>query len=196
MTAELVERTRRGDRKAYNRLFALAAERVHLYIRLRLGPKLRRNLDSTDVLQETYAMAHRSFDQFEFEKDGDFARWLCALSENRIRDLAEHYGAQKRRPPRGGVRVSRILDLAKASGVGPATAAGRSESRLKLEAAMMRLEEDQRRGLLYRYFENKTIEQIAQQMGRSPTAARRLLGRAVIELTRELSKSQPLPGHG
>lgn len=37
-TAALVERAKRGDREAYDRLFARAAERTLLSIGIRLGP--------------------------------------------------------------------------------------------------------------------------------------------------------------
>jgi hypothetical protein len=40
-TLELVAAAKGGDREAYDRLFARAAERALLFVRLRMGPRLR-----------------------------------------------------------------------------------------------------------------------------------------------------------
>ena len=75
ITASLVQRARAGDRDAYDHLFALAAERAQLFIRLRLGPRLRGKLDSMDVLQEAYVEASRAFPEFEYRGDGGKVRF-------------------------------------------------------------------------------------------------------------------------
>jgi RNA polymerase sigma-70 factor (ECF subfamily) len=190
LTAHLLDRAKGGDAEAYNRLFALAANRLLLFIRMRLGEALRARLDSMDVLQEAYLEAHRNLGQFEHREDGAFARWLCRIAENRIRGLADHHGAKKRNAPGGTEPASRALEMARNPETGPLTAVARSEGRERLTRAMERLEEDERNVLLLRHFEDRPLEEIAELMGRSPTAVRRLLGRASLRLGEELQRGR------
>lgn len=181
-TAVLVARAKAGDRAAYDGLFALAADRARLFARLRLGRALREKLDVEDVIQEAYLEAHRAFPAFRYQGDGAFTRWLCRIIENRIRGLADHHGAKKRQAPQGFARVSRIEEQVAASRTGPQTAVLRGERRERLVAAMDRLEEAEREALLLRFFQDRTIDEIAHVLGKSPSAARRLLGRATLRL--------------
>ena len=178
-TARLLQRARDGDRAAYDRLFALAADRLLLYVRLRLGKGLRDRLESMDVVQEAYLEAWKDLATFEPRDDGAFARWLCRVAENRLRGLADHHGAQKRQA-RDVEDVRRTLP-------GPATSAARRETRVRVEAALDRLEPDEREVLLLRHFQGLTIDEAAVVLGRSATAVRRLLGRAARRLGEELA---------
>ncbi len=168
-----------------DRLFEGAAERVHLFIRMRLGDGLRRDHDSLDVLQEAYAQALRSMGDFEPRGEGAFATWLCRIAENRIHDLADRRQAAKRRAPGHEVPISAILERARAS-AGPATAAARRERNERLEGSIARLPEDERAAVLQRWFEDRTVDEIAARLGRSPSAVRRLLGRAIAAIGEEL----------
>lgn len=178
ITANLLDRAKSGDRDAYDTLFALAADRLLLFIRLRLGAALRAKLDSMDVLQEAYLEAHRALPSFELSEDGAFARWLCRISENKIRGLADYHGAKKRQEPQADRHVSDVL----AAQTGPVTVAARKEGRIRLEKAIDKMESEEREALLLRYFEDLTVDQIGETMGRSPTSVRRLLGRATVRL--------------
>lgn len=177
-TAVLVQRARGGDREAYDALFALAADRARLFVRLRLGPALRAKVDVDDVLQEAYLEAHRSFERFRYHGDGAFSRWLCRIIENRIRGLADHHGAVKRKPPGALARVSRIEQRVAAARTGPQTAALRGERSALLVQAMDALADEEREVLLLRFFQDRSLDDIAHTTGRSPTAVRRLLGKA------------------
>ncbi len=95
ITRTLCVQARAGDQKAYEQLFALHADRALLFVRARLGPRLREKVESMDVLQEAYLAAHRDFAKFEYTDDGAFLRWICRIIENRICDLGDYFGAQK-----------------------------------------------------------------------------------------------------
>jgi RNA polymerase sigma-70 factor, ECF subfamily len=181
ITRKLVAAAKSGDRQAYDLLFAQAAERALVYIRLRLGPVMREQVDSLDVLQDAYLEAHRGFDSFEFRGDGSFARWLCRIIENRIRGLADHHGARKRRAEGVKLPVSDLVELAR-SRTGPATAAMQREERKEIGLAIGRLEEEERHAVLLRFFSDFSIEEVATSLGRSPTATRRVLARATLHL--------------
>lgn len=177
-TRDLAARARDGDRAAFDRLFAGAADRLHLFVRARLGAALRARLEPWDVVQETYVDALAAFERFEPRGEGSFVRWLCCLAESRIRALADHHGALKRRPPGERVQLSEVLERARTSGTGPVTAADRAATRVRVERSLEALPDDERLALLLRHFQGRTIDEVAAHLGRSATSVRRLLARA------------------
>lgn len=181
-TMGLLARARAGDRAAYDELFSRVAERVLFFLRLRLGPALGGKIEPIDLLQETYAEAHRAFPNFEYAGEGSFVRWLCRIGENQIREAADHFAAAKRRPPGEALAVTRVLERVRATATGPGTAFAREESRQLLAQAILALGEEEREAILLRFFQDRTIDEIAGTLGRSPTAVRRLLGRAAASL--------------
>ncbi len=172
-TRTLWQQARDGDREAYDRLFALHADRCLMFIRARLGARMRASVESRDVLQDAYLAAHRDFDTFQYTDEGAFTRWLCRIIENRIRDFGDYLAARKRRataPPEPEPPT------------GPATAAGRAESREALLRGLDSLGEEHRSVLLLRYFEGLGAEEAARRMGRSAGAIRKLTARALVAL--------------
>lgn len=188
-TACLVAAARSGDQDAYDRLFALAAPRVRTFIHLRLGPALRAKVTPDDVLQDAYLAAHEAFGGFRYRGDGTFTRWLCRIVENRLRGLADHFGAKKRRAPEALERVSRIEERVVAAQTGPQTAVLRNEANTRLVNAIERLDSAEQDVLLLRFFQDRTLDDIAHLLGKSPTATRRLLGRATRHLGNLLAET-------
>jgi RNA polymerase sigma-70 factor (ECF subfamily) len=176
ITQILCARARAGDREAYDHLFRLHQDRALLFIRARLGPKLREQLESQDVLQEAYLAAHQGFAGFEYTDEGAFTRWLCRIIENRIRDLGDHFAARKRRP----------VALPQPAPTGPITALDRAEHREKVVRALDGLNDDHRQVLLLRFFEGLSAEEVGERMGRSAGAVRKLTARALTELGKHL----------
>lgn len=179
-------RAQAGDKEAYDQLFALAAPRLQLFIRVRLGKKLREKLDSLDVLHEAYIEADKALHRFVCRDEKSFGRWLCCIAENKIRGLLDHYQAKKRTIPGGrSVPVSHVLEQAK-SGVGPLSAAAANETRDALEEALEKLDDELKSITLLRHFQGLTISEISELTSQSKTQVRRLIGRAQLELGRLL----------
>lgn len=185
----LLQGAKDGDRDARDRLFARAAERVLLYARMRLGAALRARVDAMDVLQETFLHAHRDWDRFQpndDDVDRGLAQWLCAIAENRIRDLADWHGAKKRNVGREVRDVTVVLRDLQRSGHGPATSMVRRDERNRVSDAVDTLADEDREVLLLRHFEGLTLDTIAERTGRSASSVRRALGRAVQQLGQQL----------
>lgn len=187
LTADLVAAARGGDQAAYEQLFDHLADRLLLFIRLRLGARLGREHDAWDVLQETYVEAHRSFASFRPEGPQAFTRWLYGVADHRLRDLAKRAGARKRQPDQPLIRDSRALANARARQTGPSTACERSDAHSRLAEAMLELAEDERDVLLRRYFQEQTLDAIAEARGCSEASVRRLLGAARVRLGQRLN---------
>jgi len=182
-TALLVSRAQEGDKAAAGRLLQRAMGRVRLFVRLRLGPRLRTQAETDDVLQDACLEALRALPGYRYRGEGSFTRWLCQIVENRLRGLADHHGAQKRTPP--GQRES-LTGLPLHGHAGPETEAHQREDTQALLGAVDALEDGQREVLLLRFFQGRTIEDVAGLTGRSPTSVRRLLGSACLALGRRL----------
>ena len=186
----LIAKARAGQRDAADQLFARAADRVLLYVRMRLGTALRARVDAMDVLQETFLHAQRAWPRFELPERADAERalvhWLCAIAENRIRDLAAWHGAARRAVAREQREVTAVLREVQRSGHGPATSLVRRDERDRLADAVDQLPDEDREVLLLRHFEGLTVDAIADRTGRSESSVRRALGRAVARLGRQL----------
>jgi len=181
-TDDLVARARAGELDAYDQLFARLAERLLLYICLRMSHQLLAKAEPMDVLQEAYAQAHRDFAGFVPQGPNAFSGWVYRIVDNCLRDLARQQGAQKRQAAGGEVRVSGVWEILADSETGPATAAGRDEHHRQLSAAMDLLETDEREAILLRHFRERSLADVAEALGISETSARRLLDRARIKL--------------
>lgn len=96
VTSDLLRRAKKGDREALNDLCARYGERLRTVVRLRLGIRLRSKLESCDVVQDALMKALPGIQDAHFTTSGAFFHWLTAIVENHIRDLADHYAADKR----------------------------------------------------------------------------------------------------
>ncbi len=169
-------------------MFARAMPRLRCFVRCRLGGELAARFEVDDVIQETFLAAHAAFAEFEPHGVGAFAAWLCRIAENRLRALAEHHRAAKRREPGVDQRITLALARIGDDGPGPATKAEHVEDFEELSAAIAGLESDAREVLLMRYFTGETIEAIATATKRSESAVRRLLGRSTRIVGAQLAK--------
>lgn len=95
-TISLLRLAQNGDRHAVNDLYARFGPRLETVVRMRLGPRLRKKLETCDIVQDALLAALPHVERAEFESGGAFFHWLTKLVENRIRDMADHFGAQKR----------------------------------------------------------------------------------------------------
>ena len=181
-TEELTLGARGGDDQAYEALFARVADRLLLYVRLRLGPQLAASLEPMDVVQDTYLAALRAFDGFEPREKGAFSRWLFRIADNRLRDAAARLGAKKRQALQQAVRGSSVLARLHADEASPATESERREQLRGLNQALSRLAEDERQAVLLRHFHQETYVGISEQLGVSEPTARRLVARAHARL--------------
>jgi RNA polymerase sigma-70 factor (ECF subfamily) len=185
-TDELTLGARGGDGEAYEALFARVADRLVLYVRLRLGPQLAASLEPMDVVQDTYLAALRSFEGFEPREDGTFSRWLFRIADNRLRDAAKRLGAQKRQAHQRAVRGSSVLARLRTEEASPATESERRERARALNAALGSLPEEERQAVLLRHFHQETFSGIGEQLGVSEPTARRLVVRAYARLGKTL----------
>lgn len=89
-----MRKAREGDQKALDILLARYQPRVMSVVRKRLGPALRSQVESRDVMQDVMVDVLRSIQDFVPKSEGAFYRWISRVVENRLRSSARQ---QRRR---------------------------------------------------------------------------------------------------
>ncbi|MEM7312951.1 MAG: sigma-70 family RNA polymerase sigma factor [Planctomycetota bacterium] len=181
-----------GDENALGLLLFRMQPTLLASIRPQLGHKLKRVANEDDVLQETYRRAFTDFSKADFIRDDSaaiepFVRWLQQIAANSARQAGREANAQKR----GGdfQRIESLpdafrdkaRDLLTELSTGDATVsqfAARAEAGEALRIAIAGLPADQQRVIRLRYFEQCSVEQMAEKLDRSTGSIRGLLDRA------------------
>lgn len=165
-----------GDDRSRGELLERLRPRLVLWVTTRLGAGLRAKVEPEDVVQEILLSVHKSLGGFSGDDDKAFLRWLFTVAENRIRDLADHFGALKRQTP----------EPLSPHQTGPQTAAVRNEMAVKVREALTHLSESHQQVIQMRRFEELEIPEIAAKLEKSENAVRILYCRAIAALREQL----------
>lgn len=180
---ELVRRAQTGDRRAFDELAGSVNDVLLANIRRRLGPELREKLDAEDVLQETLLRAFRCIEEFQWEGEKSFERWLGGIATNFILHSARRYGLRKH---------LRIVRDPEAKGVSPSRHQRREERLSRLVRSIDELNPEYRQVVRLSRLEGLKIEEIAERMGRSTGSVRNLLFRAMKQLRESFGDTESL----
>jgi RNA polymerase sigma-70 factor (ECF subfamily) len=189
-TRQLVALAKEGDESAVDQLCRVYAERVQWIVRLRMGKELRRKLDSMDVVQEALIHALGGMADFTYENEGDFVRWLSkiavnALHDNRDRLYAEKRDIRKEIPLSSGGRKtdSRFSGVpGPVATTTPSAIMSRREDLTRLDKAMDALTPHYKEVIVLTKIEGLGYQQIADRLGKSSEATRKLVSRAMTAL--------------
>jgi RNA polymerase sigma-70 factor (ECF subfamily) len=184
----LFRRARERSDEAVNELFDRYGERLHALVRLRLGARLRRHLDSRDIVQNTMLKAFQSIDRFEGSASTPLMAWLGRIAENEIRDQADFYERQKRRPDLE-TPLDDKLDALRAEVTSAVSRLHVKEQMDRIERAFESLEPAHREVILLRSFEELSFGEIGERLQRSAEASRKLYTRAMASLALFMSGS-------
>jgi RNA polymerase sigma-70 factor, ECF subfamily len=157
---------------------------LRLLARLQLDPRLRGQLDPSDIVQQTLLRAHERFDQFRGQTDDELRAWLRAILARNLVDAARKFGRQK------GDRAqsleaaleqssARLEALLASEDSSPSQRAARAERLLELSEGLARLPEDQRMAVELRFLHGLAVPDVAIQMGRSTVSVTGLLYRGM-----------------
>jgi RNA polymerase sigma-70 factor (ECF subfamily) len=145
-------------------------------------------------VQDTFLEAHRDFAEFRGRTEVELLAWLRRLLLNNMANFARTYRQTAKRQLDREVRLSGSEfgghSLLPADDPSPSARARGTEDATALNEALARLPEDYRQVLSFRYVEGLTFDQIAERMGRSPAALRKLWARAVDRMQAEM-ESRP-----
>jgi len=181
MTDSVVDAARRGDEAAWRVLYEDLAPAVGGYFRA------RRMTDPEDLVSEVFMDMARRIGSFEGSMEG-FRGWAFAIAHSRYVDAVR---ALERRPVEP---IDGMTDPVGSTNVeGEVLAALQRDTLL---AAADALSPGQRSVLLLRVFGDLSVAETAKALGKTPTAVKVTLHRAVKGLERELTGHRPFPGPG
>jgi RNA polymerase sigma-70 factor (ECF subfamily) len=195
-TNELIARARQGDVEALGQLLEACRPDLHDLAERQLHRRLTNRVDASDIIQQTFLEAHRRFTQFRGQQEAEWVGWLRGILEHKVLvAIRDHMLLQKR-----DVRRERSLDDSRggeaalkqqlaAGNSTPSQRAIRLEEACRLTRALATLPEDQRNAVRLRHLEGWALDEIAQQLGRTPTATAGLIKRGMRALRQQLRKS-------
>ncbi len=166
---ELVAAVLRKDRKATAAFVASYTDVLYAYVRQRLAP--RTDLVD-DLVQDVFVGALRGLHRFAGQSS--LRAWLLGIARHKVED---YYRAQLR-------RVGSLSDLDDDSALTPA-ASPRLDERIdrqkqsdKTRRILAQLPEPYSLALLWRYWEKRSVREMASQTEKTEKAMERLLARA------------------
>lgn len=159
------------DPARFAELYENNFDRVYAFI----ARRVRDRNEAEDLTSEVFHQALASLRQFEW-RGAPFAAWLFRIASNAIIDRAKRAAKEQEIPenfePPAGAGPSEIEEI---------------EQRARLFQLVDRLPVDQRRVIGMRFAEEKSIREIASELGRSEGAVKQLQFRALQTLRAQLS---------
>ncbi len=190
-TQELVALAKDGDHSALNHLYRIYAERVRWMVRFRMNKELRSKLESMDIVQDTLIHALNGLDGFTYNNEGDFVRWLSKIAENELRGNLRKLHADKR-DIRKNVRLNdnRQTTGSRFTGVPapvnadtPSVILSKRDELARLEKAIDTLKPEYRQVIILTKIDGLSYNEMGKRLGKSDEAIRKLVSRAMAELT-------------
>jgi len=169
----LVEAAQKDPRR-FGDLYEIHFERVYAFI----ARRVRHRESAEDLTSDVFQKALANLQSFEW-RGVPFAAWLLRIAANAIAD----------RSKRGGMELS--ADDPQEIGTKPRME--EAEDGARLFRLVNALAEDQRKVVVMRFAEEKTIREIAQQLGRSEGAVKQLQFRGLQNLRAKLESSKGAP---
>jgi RNA polymerase sigma-70 factor (ECF subfamily) len=156
---------------------------------LRMDPRLRARLGASDVLQDAYVEVSRRIASYLEDPRMPFFLWLRFITGERLLTAhRKHLLASRRDARRESSRPvdeptsDAMADHVAAGGTTPTEGAARSEVRARVLEALDGMDENDRRVLALRHFEELTTSEAARELGITEAAASKRYLRALRRL--------------
>lgn len=198
-TNHLLEQVSRGDREAFDRLFARHRAFLRQIVEFRMDRNLRQRVDASDLVQEAHMEAARRLDQYLADPPMSFKLWVRQIAFDRVlMARRKHVEAGKRAvgreyaiPDETSVQlVNRLF----AAGPSPSQMVLQGELSARVRSALAKLSEADREVLVMRHLEGLSNREIAEAMGIELAAVSKRHGRALLRLRAMLNTSDDASG--
>jgi len=188
---ELINRARNGDSAALGELLEKHRDVLRMLAERDLGDRLRQRVDASDIVQQTFLIAHRCFEQFRGESDPELTAWLRQILNQNVQEaVRRHIHAQHR-------TITQEVSLQSAgttslpfdpagSDPSPSHLVARREVTSELLVALESLPDDQRQAVRLKHLDGWSVAEISAALGKTETAVAGLLRRGVVALRQKL----------
>lgn len=186
---ELLELAKQGDKGALGELLIRYRPYLRILAQRHMDGAIRERIDPSDVVQQTSLEAHRGIQRFRGDSEGEWVAWVRKILENNAAQaIRRHLLTQKRSARRevhldeSNSAVHSVKGGLRSREVSPSRRALNSERAVKLALMLHHLPDSQREAIRLRYLEGRSLQEMAEQFGRSETAVAGLLKRGLRNL--------------
>jgi len=165
----LIEAAQKDPRR-FAELYELHFDRVYAYV----ARRVRVRAETQDLTAHVFQQALANLGKFKW-RGAPFAAWLYRIASNAIADHARRNMRETTDPEPAVEKAFAAVDLEEV------------ERRARLFRAVDKLPDDQRRVIVLRFAEEKSIREIADELGRSEGAIKQLQFRGLENLRNRLS---------
>lgn len=189
---ELIRSASAGDQDAIEELLLGNLPRLRAYIRFRMGPELCAKESASDLVQSTCREILSNLERFQYRGGSNFRQWLFATALRKVQNRVQFYRSDRRDHARevlGNLPSDEALAAYYQTLSTPSQHVILSEQVRQLEAAMAQLSDEHREVILLARVVELSHKEVSEVMGRSETASRSLLRRALAELAGHMEDS-------
>jgi len=158
---ELIEAAQKDPRR-FGELYERNFDRVYAYVTRRVQD----HATAEDITSEVFQQALANIRRFEW-RGVPFIAWLYRIAANAIADRSARSGHEQGEPAEEVIDESAMREV---------------ETRAALYEMVRSLAGDQQRVIVERFVEEKSVREIAQELGRSEGAVKQLQFRALENL--------------
>ena len=159
------------DPSRFAELYEKNFHRVYAYI----ARRVRDRAETQDLTAHVFHQALANLGKFKW-KGSPFAAWLYRIASNAIADQAKRKMRESSEQASPSAESSSAVDLEEV------------ERRARLFSAVDTLPQDQRRVIVMRFADEKSIREIADELGRSEGAVKQLQFRGLENLRNRLQE--------
>ena len=192
---ELLRQALQGDREVLGRLLEAQRAALHRLAERQLEGRVAARVGASDVIQQTFLEAYRSFPQFAGQDARELVAWLQSILDHKVAAvIRDHTLIQKRSVGRerslddsrsGAAPLKQELEVGLTS---PSQKAIRGEEEERLSQALTALPDDQREAVRLRHLEGWALADIARHLDRTPAATAGLIKRGLQALRRQMHR--------
>lgn len=154
-----------------------------------LDHRLRRKLDPGDLVQETFIRAYAGFVHFQGTTHEELAAWIHTVMDFTLAELRRQFSTGKRDTRRevhevAGEATTTVLHNVPTRDKTPSSLCRSREEEERLRKILELLPDRFRRVLQARYWDDRTFEEISQELSMTRPGIRKLYERALAEVRR------------
>lgn len=166
---------------------------LRVLARAQLGQRLQGKVDPSDVVQESLLQAQAAIEQYRGSGDAELAGWLRKILARNIAMTARHFGRAKRDVDRErslehslAESSQRLEAFLAEDEPGPPEQLEALERALSLSDAIENLPDRQRDAVVMRYWAESSLDEIAESLECTRSAAAGLLHRGLTALRTQM----------
>jgi RNA polymerase sigma-70 factor (ECF subfamily) len=189
-----IQAARQGDANAVAALIEHYRPYLRLLATVCFGKRLQSKLDESDLVQDASLVAARDLATFRGTTEAELATWLRAILTNVAANARRHFDQQKRNV-RLEQQLQNELDQSSAgfsrfagNGSSPSQRVARRERAVVLAEALEELTVEQRTVITMRDLEGYSLDEIADEFGKTRNAVQKIWARSISEMRRILKE--------